>query len=155
LGKFFKDAGNGVRDGLIWVENDLAIVVAPDKTDGKPSAQFTPRSLVADTAFEAGSNDMEFCFCHGSFESQQEAIIEQTGMIDAVFVSDQSVGDAAQIEQSIPVGIVSSDSGYFERQDQPHITEGNIGDHRGEAVTLVSPGTGAGEVFINDLDLGW
>jgi hypothetical protein len=45
---------DGGDDGLVGVEADLAIGLAPDKADRQSSAQFTARRLVANAAVEAG-----------------------------------------------------------------------------------------------------
>jgi hypothetical protein len=37
-------------------------------------------------------------------------------MIDAIVVANQSIGDAAQLEQAIPVGIVARQPGDFETE---------------------------------------
>jgi hypothetical protein len=42
-------------DGLVGMEPDLAVGLAPDQPDGQATAQLTPVGLVADPAFQAGA----------------------------------------------------------------------------------------------------
>ncbi len=52
---------------------------------------------------------MQLGLAHGAFETKQETVVEQGRVIDAVGIADQRVGDAAQIDETMPVGIVASE----------------------------------------------
>ena len=71
-------------------------------------------------------------------------------MVNAVAVSDQSVGDTAQIEQPIPVGIVARHTGYFQSEYDAHVAERHFGGHAREPRTLGKSGAGYAEVFVDD-----
>src|SRR6516165_11792097 len=71
-------------------------------------------------------------------------------MVEAIAVSDQSVGDAAEIEEAIPVGIVARDTGDFEAEHDADMAEGHFCDHACEAGTLSESGAGHAQVFVDD-----
>src|SRR5215470_5284179 len=72
-------------------------------------------------------------------------------MVDAVAVSDQSVGDAAQIEQAIPVGIVACHAGDLEAEHDAHVSERHFRDHTCEPGALREPGAFLRAVCVDAL----
>ena len=52
------------------------------------SAEFTACCLVANAAVEAGPQHMKFGLAHGALEPEQEPIIEEGWMIDAICIAD-------------------------------------------------------------------
>ncbi len=91
------------------MEAHLAIGLAPDEADRQAAAQFAARCLVADAAVEAGAQHMQLGLAHGALEPKQETIVEQGRMIDAVGIADQRVGEPAEVDEAVPVGIVASE----------------------------------------------
>src|SRR6202035_4605168 len=83
----------------------LAILLAPDEAHGKAAPQLAACRLVADAAVEAGAQDMQFGLAHGALEAEQQAVVEQGGMIDAVAIADQRVGEVAEVDEAVPIGI--------------------------------------------------
>ncbi len=71
-------------------------------------------------------------------------------MIEAVAVSDQSVGDAAEIEQAVPVGIVARHAGDFEAEHDADVAEGYFRGQAGEPGALGESGAGHAQVFVDD-----
>jgi hypothetical protein len=49
---------------------------------------------------------MQLGLAHGALEPEQEAIVEEGGVIDAVGIADQRVGEAAQLDEAMPIGVV-------------------------------------------------
>ncbi len=150
FGEAIKDGANGAGDSLIGMKKYFAVLVAPDKAYGQTSAQLTAGSLVADPAIEAGANDMQLCFTHGAFESEDQAVIEKRRVIEPIAIADQSVGDAAEIEQAIPIGIIAREARNFETKDDADSAESNFGGQACEAGALGHTGAGKTEVLINE-----
>jgi hypothetical protein len=63
-------------------------------------------------------------------------------MVEAIAVSDQSVGDATEIEQAIPVGIVACHTGDFQAEYDTDMAEGYFRSHACEAGALGESGAG-------------
>src|SRR5208282_951902 len=93
LGETGEDVADGGDNGLVGVETDLAIGLAPNKTDRQSSTELTTCCLVANAAVKASPQHMQLGFAHGAFEPEQEAIVEEGWMVDAVSIADQRVGE--------------------------------------------------------------
>jgi hypothetical protein len=148
-----KDGAEGAGDGGVGMEEDLAIGFAPDKADGQAATQFAASCLVADASIESSADDVQFGFTHGALETEQEAIVEESGMVDTVAVSNEGVGEAAEFEQAIPVSVVASKAGNLDAKDDAHSSQGDLTGHANEARPFVGGGTGQSEILIDDDDL--
>lgn len=134
------------------METDLTIGLAPDKADWQSSAQFTARRLAANAAVEAGPQDMQLGFAHGALEPEQKAIVEKGGMIDAVGVADQRIGEAAQLDEAMPIGVVARQARDLEPEHEADVGERDFGGQPGEPRSRDKAGAGEPEVLIDDDD---
>src|SRR5271157_2276504 len=137
---------DGGDHGLVGMEADLAIGLAPDKADRQSSAQFTARRLVANAAVETGAQDVRLGLAHGALEPEQEAIVEQDGMIDAV-----GVGEAAQLDEAMPI-VVARQARDLEPEHEADVGERDFGGEPGETRSRDKAGAGEPEVLIDDDD---
>ena len=108
------------------METHLAILLAPYQAYRKAAAQLTARRLVANSAVEAGTKDMQLGLAHGALETKQQSIVEQGRMIDTIGIADERVGEAAEIKQAIPVGIIASETGDFEAEHDADVSERDL-----------------------------
>jgi hypothetical protein len=74
-------------------------------------------------------------------------------MIDAVAITDEGIGKAAEIEQAIPVGIVAGQAGDFEAEHDADMAEGDFSGKVSETVSLNYTSSGKPEVFVDEDDL--
>lgn len=128
------------------MEANLTIGVAPDEADRQAAAQLAAGRLVADATVEPGAQDVEFCFAHGALQTEEQAVVEQARVIDAVGVADQGVGETAEIEKTIPVGIVTGEPGDLETEHDADLPERDLGDELGEAAARSKSGAGDTEI---------
>ena len=150
LGEALEDRADGAGDGLIGMEEDFTILFSPNEADRQTATQFPASGLVADAAVEPGANDVQLRFAHRALEAEQQAIVEQRRMIDAVVVADERVGDAAQFQQAIPIRIVPRQARDFQSEDDAHVSQGHFAGEASEAGALVGAGAGQPEIFIDD-----
>ena len=127
------------RDRLVGMEADLAVLLAPDEADRQAAAQFAAGGLVANAAVQARAQDMQLGLAHGALEAEQQTIVEQRGMIDAVGIADQGVGEAAEIEQAIPIGVVAREARDFEAEHDADVASATSAVRRAKPVR--SPGS--------------
>ena len=66
-------------------------------------------------------------------------------MIDAISVADEGIGEAAQIEETIPVGIVAGEARDFEAEHDADMSERDFGGEAREAIALDDAGAGKPE----------
>src|SRR5690242_4396137 len=67
-------------------------------------------------ALQPGSQYVQLGLAHGSFEAEQQTIVEVRRIINAVFIENESVGESADFQQPVPVRGVSRKSGNFQTQ---------------------------------------
>ncbi len=132
------------------MEADFAIGLAPDKADRQAAPKLAARRLVANAAVEPGAQDIELRLAHGALQPEQEPVVEQPRMVDTIRIADQRVGQAAQVDEPIPVGIVAGQSGYLQAQHQTDMSKGDLGGQPREARSRDCAGSGQTEVFVDD-----
>ena len=74
-------------------------------------------------------------------------------MIDAIRIADERVGEAAEVDQAVPVGIVAGEAGDFETEHDPDMSERNFCRKPRETAPLNDAGAGHAEVLVDDDDL--
>src|SRR5208283_1758837 len=82
----------------------------------------------------------------------QEAIVEQGGMIDAVGVADQRIGEAAELDEAMPIGVVARQARDLEPEHEADAGERDFGGEPGETRSRDKAGAGQPEVLIDDDD---
>jgi|SRR6516164_1260560 len=96
---------------------------------------------------------MQLGLTHGALQAKQQSIVEHGGVVDAVGIADERIGEAAEIEQAIPVGIVTSEAGDLETEHDPDMSKRDFRCEPREAAALDDAGAGKPEVFVDDDDL--
>ena len=74
-------------------------------------------------------------------------------MIKPISIADQGIGHATEVEQAIPVGIIARQTGDFQTQNHPDMTQGDFGGQLDKAGTLCRTGAGKAEILVDDDDL--
>src|SRR5208283_3547208 len=89
--ELFEDAADGVGDRLVGMEEHFAVVVAPDKPDGKSPSELPPCGLVTDASFEPGADHVEFRLRHRSLQAEEQSVVEESRMVESVLIADEGV----------------------------------------------------------------
>ena len=150
FGKTLEDRADGAGDRFIGMEQDFPILFSPNETDRQSPTQFPARSLVADASVQPRANDVQLRFAHRALQAEQQAIVEQRRMVDAVVVANESIGDAAQFQQAIPIRVVPRQARNFQPQHDAHVRQSHLAGQAGEAGALVGAGAGQPEIFVDD-----
>src|SRR5215469_9484545 len=120
------------------------------EADLQAATQFAAGRFAANSSLESRAQDVKFCLRHDAFQAENQAIVEKRRMIDAVAVSHQSIGHAAQIEQAIPVGIVACQAGDFQSEHDSRAAHSHLRGQVCEAGALDPPRTRPAQIFIDD-----
>jgi hypothetical protein len=80
----------------------------------------------------------------------QRAAFEQRWMIDTVVVANESIGDATQFEQAIPVGIIPRQAGDFQSENDSHVSQRDFASEASEPGAFVDAGAGQSQIFVDD-----
>jgi hypothetical protein len=92
------------------MKQDFPILVSPNQTNRQAAAQFAASSFVADASVQPSADDVQLGFAHRALEAKQQAIVEQRRVIDAVVIANESIGDTAEFQQAIPIGVVPGEA---------------------------------------------
>jgi hypothetical protein len=82
----------------------VVVVIQPDR---QQLPQLPAGGLMPQRRRPPHPQHVQLSFGHLPLKPQDEAVVELTGMVDAIGVGDQRVGDRAQIQHLIPVGVVA------------------------------------------------
>src|SRR5213076_3646364 len=91
------------------MKQNLALGLTPHEAHRQATPQLAACSLIANAAVETGSEHMQLGLAHRPLQPEQQTVIEQRRMIDAVGISDQRVGEAGKIDEAMPVGVVAGE----------------------------------------------
>jgi hypothetical protein len=118
FGETLKHAIDGSDDGFVRVEEHLTVLIAPDEANGQATPELAAFCLIANATVEACTQDVQLGLAHSSFEAKQQAIVEEGGMIDAVGIADQRVGEAGEIDEPVPISVVASEPRHLEAEHE-------------------------------------
>jgi hypothetical protein len=69
------------------------------------------------------TQDMEFSPAHSPFEAEQEAVVEHSGMVEAVSVADEGIGQTTEFNEPMPVGVVAGETRNLNTQHDAGVSE--------------------------------
>jgi hypothetical protein len=118
-----EDRNDHAGDRLVGMPTDLPVGLAPDQSYRQATAQLTAGGLVADAAIKPGPQNVQLGLGHGALHPQQQPVVEQRRVVNTIGIGDERVGHPGQIQQSIPVGVVTGQPGDLQRQHDPHLPE--------------------------------
>jgi hypothetical protein len=144
-----EDTLDRVPDLLVGAEHDAAVFVAVEP-DRQRQLQLATGSLVTQPAVQAGADQVQLGLRHRALQPQQEPIVELARRIHAVGVGDQRARQRAQVQQLMPVRRRARQPRRLQRQDQPDVTEADVGDELFEAEPPVTGSAGTAEVLVDD-----
>src|SRR5262245_65322700 len=98
------------------MKQNLAVGFTPHEAHGQDTPQLATCGLIANAAVETGTQHMQLRLAHRSFEAEQQTVVEQCRMIDAVGIPDQRVGEASEVDEAVPIGIVARKARQLETE---------------------------------------
>ena len=70
FGKLLEHGADCARDGLIGMEDHLALAFAPKQSYRQTTSEFSPFGFIANGSVQAHAQDVQLGFGHGALESQ-------------------------------------------------------------------------------------
>jgi hypothetical protein len=89
-------------------------------------------------AAQPGAQHVQLGLRHRALEPEHEPIVVQPRVIDPVGVGDQRVGQRAQIQQPVPVGVAPRQPRYLDPEHDPDPPQPDLGDQPLEPVAPVA-----------------
>ena len=151
LGEAAEHGGDRLGDGLVGAHHHAAVLVVVEP-DGQALAKITACCLVPQPGVEAGAQQVELRFAHRALEAEDEPVVVVPGVIEPVGIGDQGVGEGAQVQQVIPVGVVAGEAGHLDPQDDPDLAQPDGGDQGLEAAAGRGIRARAAQVLVDHAD---
>jgi hypothetical protein len=115
--------------------------------------QLAASGLLFERFTSALTQDGQFCLAHCTFHAEQESVVGERGIVDAVLIGDQRPDEAAELPQRVPVTSVAGQARSLNGHDRADpafadrsqsLFEPRAADARARAA----------EIIINDVDVG-
>src|SRR5215207_194845 len=148
-----EDGGDRAAHGLVGIEQDLALLLAPHQPDRQRLAQLPAGGLVADPALKPGAQHVQLGLAHRALQAEQQPVVERPGVIQPVGVADHRVGHAAQIQQPVPIDVVAGEPRDLQAEHQPGVPERDLGRQPREPRPVRQPRAGDPQVLVDHDDL--
>ena len=92
-------------------------------------------------------------FTHGAFEAQEQAVVDEAGIVDAIRIDDDGAHHAAQLDQVVPIAAVPRQARRFDTEDRTHLARADFRDESLESGSLNQTRSRAPEILVNDHDV--
>jgi len=145
-----EDGADHCNDGLVGMKQHLAVGLAPHEAHGQATPQLATCGLIANAAVETGAQHMQLGLAHRPLQPEQQTVVEQRWMIDAVGIANQRVGEAGEVDQAVPIGIVARKARHLQTEHEPNVGERNLSGETRKAGSCNRTGAGKAEVLVDD-----
>ena len=95
---------------------------------------------------------MQLGLAHCSFQPQQQPVVVQGRVVDAVLVGQEGVEDRAPLQEMVPVGIGAGQSADLEAKDDPDVIEVHLGHDPLKTSASLGGGGRLGLIVVDDDD---
>ncbi len=143
-----EDQAHDTTGLLIGVEHDLP-GSAPRIADRQLDGQFAALGLGQPTRRHPLLDQVELCLAHRSLEPQQQPVVVERRVVHAVGIGQQAPGQAAQLQQLVPVPAGARQSGHLDPQHEPDTTHRHLRDELLEARPGIGHRSRAPQIIID------
>ena len=135
-------------DGLVRIQHHLARGVI-DQAHRQRHFQLAAAGLRQLAADESRSQHMQLSFRHRPLHAQQQPVIELRGVINAVLVQDQGVGQSADLEKAVPVRGAAGQPADLETEHHADLAHAD-GGHQALEAGPIGVCTGLAQVGVDN-----
>ena len=108
----------------------VGVVVQPDR---QSLAQLAFGRFMAQTGVQTRTQQMQLGLAHGSLQAEHETVVVVARVIETVGIGDERVGQRAQIQQVIPVGVTPSQARHLLAEHEADLAKSGGSHQRLEA----------------------
>jgi len=113
-----EDQADCLLDTFIGIHLDT-VILTPAEARWQSEAKLAPAGLGIAGGQAPLPQKVEFVFRHGSLQPQQQPIIHQAWIVNALGVNYQGPGQGAEINQMMPVPAIARQPGSLDAIDRP------------------------------------
>jgi hypothetical protein len=92
--------------------------------------------------------------CFRSIQSEQQTIIRERWIIDAIPIHNHGIDQAAQFKQAVPLAPIACQARGFQAEHSSDFPTADFRDQMIKSRTLDQAATRAAQIIVNDLHLG-
>ncbi len=118
---------------LVGVEDDLAGRAA-DVPDRQRDRQLAALGLGQLARQHPLPDQVQLCLAHRSLQAQQQPVVVEPGVVDAVGIGEEHAGQRAQLQQLVPVPAGPRQPGHLDTQHDAHTSHRHLRDEPGKAL---------------------
>ena len=137
---------------LVGVEDDLAGRAA-DIADRQRDGQLAALGLGEPARQHPLPDQVQLCLAHRSLQPQQQPVVIDPRVIDAVRIGEQHAGQRAQLQQLVPVPAGPRQPGHLDAQHDAHTSHRHLRDEPGKALPGISRRGRHPQVVVDHHDL--
>ena len=94
---------------------------------------------------------MQLHLAHGALQAQQHPVVDIGGVVDAVAVDQQGVGDPGKLDQPAHIGIAARQPGDLDPEDRAGLAAADQGDQVPESLPRDTEAARDPQVGVDDL----
>ncbi len=79
---------------------------------------------------------MQLGLAHRALQAEQQPVVEVAGVVEAVLIQDEGVGEGADLQQAVPVRGVARQAQDLEAEHHAHLAQSDGGDQALEALAV-------------------
>ena len=122
-----EDHADDMLDLLVWVQLELVAGTRADIAGRGGGELLTAAGLVQPRLIEPLSQEVQLGLAHCPLEPQQQPVVVQGRVVDAVHVGQERVKDRTPLQEMVPVGVGARQSANLETKDDPDVIEVHLG----------------------------
>jgi len=97
------------------------IILGADIASGNPGHDHPAFHLAQKRFLGALAQQSQLKLAHRPLEPQQQTVVEQPRIVNAIVVNDQRFGHGAQIDQLMPIPVIARQAGCLQSQHRPDL----------------------------------
>ncbi|EHJ58127.1 hypothetical protein NSU_4905 [Novosphingobium pentaromativorans US6-1] len=138
----FNDFLEYQRDGFLHTAVRILLEPICDlhNADRGSNHKFAALGFLVTGRERALAQQVQFIFVETGLQAEQEAVIALSRRIDGLLVNQNSIDDAAHLDELLPVPAVAGKSGHLPCSHSANLAKANLGDHPFKAGACDGPG---------------
>src|SRR2546422_824781 len=136
---------HGLLHTTIGIDLDFA-VGGPSETDWQSELEFPAASFLANRLQRSLPLQVQLELAHRSFEPQQEPIVEDARIVDAIWIDHDGAHQAAEFDEMMPVPTVTGQAGSLNAKNGANLPRADFRNQMLKPRTLHLAGPRASQI---------
>jgi hypothetical protein len=125
----------------------------PAQPDREQDSQFTATGFLSNGFQRSLAQQIQFEFTHGAFQAQEQPVVDETGIVDAIGIDDDGADHATQFDQVVPIAAVPCQARRFDTEHGAHLSRTDVRDESLESRALHQTRPRPPQILVDDHDV--